>query len=688
MNKQTLKAMMSFMIVLSTIMALLPAVAFATTNSVTVRFEPTGNTEYIVPDCVPPLAFDVEIVIDSDDLFGWAHDDAILFNKDVLQCTGIALGPLAPSGASLIKVIDNTNGEIRGLAVATTDPSGAVSGNDVALVISFECIATGSSTIDFTEFKIKDTALGTEIFAATDLTFQCQAYIGPPMAPVASFTPATCNQYRLDKDTMQVTVDFDASASTGSYDSLPEGGETSNPIIEYAWDFNGDSVADQVSSNYVVALSVTDIENYYDAAADYFMGWNCKVEWDPAKMTFVGYEEGPLTAGFDSVVVGVESPAGVLLSFAMGALEEVSVGDLTGSGIIAYLYFSNLTPECAGTTETVTVSEEIIASYNYENGGERQIFEEAATFVPSYAYQTPNPLASYTYTEVDDAVDVTLTIYAPDCNDTETHVDFVVTASVTNTIHILPPIQGADIDVYTERGGEGKGCDKLTGEEYDPTGEPPVWSAMSDAFGPQEAVTVCANVTYNNEPVANKLVGFEIRDGEGNIIATRTETTNDDGVACVTFRIPWQGSAAEDLFGPWLITASVDVSEITVIDKCRFRFGYLVSIIEITVDPTTVAKLSSTSVTLDLANIAFSSKDVVITITMYDEASVPIATLAMPMSVPAVGTTSTPASMDIPSWAFVGVGTVYANVFDDTPANGGTAMCPEASTSFIIEPAA
>lgn len=688
MKTKKLKQLMGLMIVISTIMTILPAV-MAAPDTVTVRFVDTGNGTYIVPDCVPPLAFDVEIVLETTDMLGWAIPDPILFNKDVLEVTAVTTGPFAPAGGAVLSVIDNVNGEIRGTTMYTATPGAApVSGTGVVAIISFNCIATGASSIDINSFVvIAEDSSETTVTPITSANFECQAYIGPPTPPTASFTPATCNQFRLDAATNQVTVDFDASASTGSYDSLPEGGETSNPIAEYAWDFDGDMVVDQVSSNYVVAIDVADIETYYDAEAEYFMGWNCKVEWNPSALTFVGYEEGPLTAGFDSVIIGVESPAGVLLSFAMGALEEVPVASLTGSGTLAYLYFSNPVPECAGTTESVTISEEIIASYNNTaNGGSRQIYEVSATFTPAYSYQTPSPLASYTYDTVGD-VAITLWVYAPDCNDAETNPLFVDNAEVTNLIHILPPIQGADIDVYTERGGEGKGCDKITGVEMGPYAESPEYAAMSDAFGPQEAVTVCALVTYNQEPVANKLVAFDVRDPDGQLIATRTASTNANGVACVEFRIPWQGTSAEDLFGLWLITATVDVSEVHVIDKCRFHFGYLVSCTGINLNPASVAKQSSVGVELDLANLQFSSEDVFVTIVIYDEASVPIANFVSWVTVPEVGTTTPEASMSIPKWAFVGVGTVYANVFNNKPKLGGTAMCPEVSETLVITPA-
>jgi hypothetical protein len=279
---------------------------------------------------------------------------------------------------------------------------------------------------------------------------------------------------------------------------------------------------------------------------------------------------------------------------------------------------------------------------------------------------------------------VTLTVYAPDCDPSETHPDFVDTATVTNVIHILPPIMGPDIDVYTTRGGIGKGCDKDTGIEYPPTvdyladGTPIYkWTAMSDAFGPQEEVTLCAKVTYNEEPVENKMVAFEIWDPYDNVVVYRSAATGEDGIACVSFRIPWQGLDAENMFGAWLITATVDIGGHVVMDKCRFRFGYIVDVYYVEHAPDPVHKLGDLAVKVYFINIAFTEQDIFLTIVLYDECGVPIQKFSTALTVDTLGMASPQYTLTIPKWAFVGTGTLYVNVFDAPPYLMGTPMCPE-----------
>jgi hypothetical protein len=242
---------------------------------------------------------------------------------------------------------------------------------------------------------------------------------------------------------------------------------------------------------------------------------------------------------------------------------------------------------------------------------------------------------------------------------------------------------GPDIDVYTQHpephSGKGKGCDKDTGEEYGPYGDYPwqTWAAMSDAFGPQEEVTICAKVTYNDEPVENKMVAFEIRDPSDNVVAWRSAPTNGSGIACVSFRIPWKGADAEDVFGGWLIMATVDIAEDVVMDKCRFRFGYIVNIHDIDVSPPSLYKLDELTIVLNLTNIAFTPKNVFVTVVAYDECGVPIAKFGSPATVNPVYWPTPYIVLTIPKWAFVGTGTIYANVFDASPYLFGTPMCPE-----------
>lgn len=266
-------------------------------------------------------------------------------------------------------------------------------------------------------------------------------------------------------------------------------------------------------------------------------------------------------------------------------------------------------------------------------------------------------------------VGITLTVTAPD-NTPPTAPDYVDHNSEKHVIMQITPSVGVDIDVYTERGGLGPGGAYPFG-----------WS---DAYGPQEEVIVYAKVTYNDEPVEYKPVAFEMIDANGESIDYRVAYTDASGIATTSFRIPWEGSAAEDLFGDWAIVGSVSVSEQQDMDTCYFKFGYIVSIRDIIVTGSPLKKGDTMTIDVDLKSISMATKDVILTIVACDECGVPIGLVAgeftvMPEDGIAAGYTIT-----IPSWAFVGTGYIYVNVFTDYPSLGGVPYCPEKSAVFIL----
>jgi hypothetical protein len=273
-------------------------------------------------------------------------------------------------------------------------------------------------------------------------------------------------------------------------------------------------------------------------------------------------------------------------------------------------------------------------------------------------------------------VTITLTVTAPDPH-TPSAPDYVDHNSETHTIMQVTPAVGPKIDVYTERGGTGPGMM--------PDGScMPYPLGWSDAFGPQEEVTVYAKVTYNDEPVEYKPVAFEMVDPTQSGRDFRTAFTDANGIATTSFRVPWEGSGAESMFGDWCIVATVSVSEVGVMDKVCFRFGYIISIRGITVDGSPLHKGETMTIDVDLKSISMTSHHVLLTIVASDECNVPIGLAYDAFDVDPEDGMSAGHTITIPSWAFVGTGTIYANVFTTYPWSGGVPYCPERSTIFII----
>jgi len=684
------KTLLCLAIALSMTLTLLPAMVAAVPPEpyMEVLFQATGTNTYVIDSCTPPVTnIKVDLKIHGvTDMWGWST--VVTWNPAVLNCTAKGpVGPFNPVGTSVLGVIDNVGGTIPKLAASTTEED-YIDGTGIIYTLTFMAFAQGTSWINISQSNYKPYGADKIYVNEVSGTFECKPYIGPPRAPVATFTPIECTQFRLDKTTGNVTVDFNACASTGSYDSLPTPG-TENPIVEYRWDFTGDGVVDYVSAGKMtVDLTVVNIQDYFCSGYPYFMGWSCDLTWDTDVLgSFVGAVKGPVMENVtDSLTIDGGFPnSGGSSHLVFGALVEVPVEDVQGSGVIAHLYFEPSRP-CPASEVVVTNSK--ISTFKYSSGPVPYPIVCSTDYTPQFgtvqSYTPPECTASWTYTAMNPTLPVTLTVYAPDCDPSETHPDFVDTDAVTNVIHVLPPIMGPDIDVYTERGGIGKGCDKDTGEEYPPVVEyladgTPIykWTAMSDAYGPQEEVTLCAKVTYNEEPVENKMVAFEIRDPLNNVVVWRSASTNGEGIACVSFRIPWMGADAEDVFGAWLITATVDIAEDVVMDKCRMRFGYIVNIYYVEHAPEPVHKLGDLAVKVYFVNIAFTDKDIYLTIVLYDECGVPVDQFGTALVVDSLGMASPQYTLTIPKWAFVGTGTLYVNVFDAPPYLFGTPMCPE-----------
>ena len=266
-------------------------------------------------------------------------------------------------------------------------------------------------------------------------------------------------------------------------------------------------------------------------------------------------------------------------------------------------------------------------------------------------------------------VKINLTVTAPDLTP-PTAPDYVDHSSKVITIMQVMPSLGPAIDVFTDRGGEG------------PLGDYPF--GWSDAYGPQEEVCVYAKVTYNDEPVEYKPVGFEMIRPDGTSVDYRVAFTNASGIAKVCFRIPWEGHDAELLFGNWSIVGTVDVAGTIVTDTVKFRFGYIIDIVGITVTPDTLYKLDTMTIDVDLQSISMIGYNVFLTMVACDECGVPIGVATDAFTVAPEDGMSLGNTITIPSWAFVGLGTIYVNVFTAPPSAGGVPYCPEDTALFTI----
>ena len=234
---------------------------------------------------------------------------------------------------------------------------------------------------------------------------------------------------------------------------------------------------------------------------------------------------------------------------------------------------------------------------------------------------------------------------------------------------------GRSIDLYTQK------------EPYDGKGA----NQSSDAFAPQQEVILYAYVTYNEAPVMNKIVYFEVN-GPVNplyeVSLSRTATTDEEGLASVSFRIPWPAENAETVvFGTWTVVAAVEIAEETVADTLTFEVGWIIELVKVeTVDVNNMSKTNFTRgehmhFRLTVRNIALVEKIATLTIDVYDELDVLLGVVVREnVNIPPGVTVYFIEDLLIPTSAYVGVGVVRANAYDVFDA----AWCPEVTTTFSI----
>jgi len=246
-------------------------------------------------------------------------------------------------------------------------------------------------------------------------------------------------------------------------------------------------------------------------------------------------------------------------------------------------------------------------------------------------------------------------------------------------------VQGATFEAKYK--ALGRAIDVYTQYPYPYGGQGP--HKPSDAFGPQNEVILCATVTYNLDPVQTKLVTFEITHlgptVEWNII--RQDATDENGVACVSIRIPWPCENPEgEVFGDWDVIATVDIADECVNDTLTFEVGYLIDIISVEPEYDEYLKDEHLKFTVTYDSISEQTRVAYFTIVVYDELGVAIGYVKLgPMNVTyGDGQTVVLECITIPKWAYIGLATVYANCLCDLPSHGGCAYCAEEMANFNI----
>jgi len=268
-----------------------------------------------------------------------------------------------------------------------------------------------------------------------------------------------------------------------------------------------------------------------------------------------------------------------------------------------------------------------------------------------------NPIVFHTFTDPGNYT-VTLTVTDND----------LLTNSTSHIVSVL--FCKLKIDVYTQQP-----------EPYSGRGP----NQPSDAFEPQSLVELYAEVTYNYEPVELKMVGFQVFYPDGAQFYFWNNNTNASGIACAAFRLPSNAT-----FGIYTVFAQVSVSEETANDTLTFLCGWVIEIVDVkTFDQYGASKNvfsqgETAYFSIDIKNMAFTSRNVTVTVSLHDETNQLMGATYISLNVPSgIHSYSMVFGVSIPYWAFVGSAKAYVNALKPI-YEGGFPYCPEHSVDFII----
>jgi hypothetical protein len=218
-----------------------------------------------------------------------------------------------------------------------------------------------------------------------------------------------------------------------------------------------------------------------------------------------------------------------------------------------------------------------------------------------------------------------------------------------------------------------------------------------DIVFPQSEVTFYAYLTYNYWPVQAKDIGFEIegpfdKDENGTLVprqtpyqfiwAKLTATTGQDGIAVLTYRMPWPCDNPDIITGIWKVTATATVADVTLMDTVIFYYERLVYITKVTTDSFYYIHGQDVTITVDYETHSVMLYPTLFSVTITDDLGVPFGfiTYAKMVGGATFCTWKTGrfiVTITIPKWAYAGYGLVHVDAFDKDPTDGGFAWCPE-----------
>jgi hypothetical protein len=273
---------------------------------------------------------------------------------------------------------------------------------------------------------------------------------------------------------------------------------------------------------------------------------------------------------------------------------------------------------------------------------------------------------------------------------------------------VTTPLPGRVIDVYGGAENDGYGTFPLPFPA--PFGGQGPNNPMDLVF-PQSEIILFANLTYNFWPVQRKDVGFEVEGPYDHlynatsqewyyapkqnhfILLKESARTDENGVAFITFAMPWPCDNPEDLLGVWKVTVTGDIRDVVCMDTLYYYYDYVVHIWKVTTDKYTYKHCETVRITIKYGTHSMQYYPALFSSVIKDELNVPI---GMALTETTVGGAifcqylngTIYQYIHIPKFAFAGFAHVFVNVFDKDPTDGGKALFPqyEPKPEIFIQP--
>jgi hypothetical protein len=212
-----------------------------------------------------------------------------------------------------------------------------------------------------------------------------------------------------------------------------------------------------------------------------------------------------------------------------------------------------------------------------------------------------------------------------------------------------------------------------------------------DLVTPKSKVILFAEVTYNTWPVQNKNVTF-LLEGPNGYSSIMYALTNANGVANVTFEMPWPDENPESLMGCWNATATATIGYVAVADAMLFFYSYLVNITDVTTDKSVYNRGEEVTINILLGTLSMQSYPSLFLITVLDSLNLTISYVSILTS---IGGSEYFGQMyyvmyslcfTIPIFAYSGYASIFVNCFDKNPEINGMPWCPQfqKSSAFFI----